>query len=154
LQELWSSGYAWDDPLSEDMQSKWIRNIQRSNSLLSIEFQRKPRPELAIGNPEIHGFDDGGEKAYGSVIFLRWKLSDETFLHGGRLLSILLPLRFQLRKLQLSVMRCHFHAKYATRFCASYIFAFLYLIDEVKVEKGRYISHLDHRIPYSQTAFI
>jgi hypothetical protein len=80
LQELWSSGYAWDDPLSEDMQSKWIRNIQRSNSFLSIEFQRKPRPELAIGNPEIHGFDDGGEKAYGSVIFLRWKLSDETFL--------------------------------------------------------------------------
>ena len=62
------------------MQSRRIRNIQCLNSLLSIEFQRKVRPELAIGNPEIHGFGDGGEKAYGSVIFLRWNLGDGTFL--------------------------------------------------------------------------
>ncbi len=33
----------------------------------------------AVGHPEIHGFGDGGEKAYGSVIFLRWKLSNGTF---------------------------------------------------------------------------
>jgi len=28
-----------------------------------------------VGVPQIHGFSDGGEQAYGAVIFLRWKLA-------------------------------------------------------------------------------
>lgn len=28
-----------------------------------------------MGVPQIHGFSDGGEQAYGAVIFLRWKLN-------------------------------------------------------------------------------
>ena len=28
-----------------------------------------------MGVPKIHGFSDGGEQAYGAVIFLRWKLA-------------------------------------------------------------------------------
>ncbi|CAB4016050.1 acetylserotonin O-methyltransferase-like [Paramuricea clavata] len=54
--------------------------LQWFDSYLSNRSERKLRPELAIGNPEIHGFGDDGDKAYGSVIFLRWKLSDGTFL--------------------------------------------------------------------------
>ena len=79
LQELWSSGYTWDELLSDDIQDKWMKNIQVLNRLLSFEFERKLKPEQAVGHPEIHGFGDGGEKAYGSVIFLRWKLSNGTF---------------------------------------------------------------------------
>ena len=29
--------------------------------------------------PEIHGFCDVGEKAYGSAMFLRWKLDDGSY---------------------------------------------------------------------------
>ena len=29
--------------------------------------------------PEVHGFYDAGEKAYGSAIFLRWKLDDGSY---------------------------------------------------------------------------
>jgi len=42
---------------------------------LKFEFSRKLKPDNAVGLPEIHGFCVGGEKAYGSAIFLRWKLA-------------------------------------------------------------------------------
>jgi hypothetical protein len=106
LQELWSSGYAWDDTLSEDMKSKWIRNIHHLNNLLSIEFQRKLRPELAIRNPEIHSFGDSGEKAYGSVIFPRWKLSDGTFICIPLMVKAFVALLKKMSVPRLKLMGC------------------------------------------------
>ena len=79
LQDLWSDGYTWDDILSEDAQDKWKENIQILNNLLTFEFQRQLKPDGAVGKPEIHGFSDGGEKAYGAAIFLRWKLADGSY---------------------------------------------------------------------------
>ena len=69
LQELWSAGYSWDEILSKECQTKWMENIQVLNQLLKFEFGRKLKPDNAVGLPEIHGFCDGGEKAYGSAIF-------------------------------------------------------------------------------------
>ena len=70
LQELWSAGYSWDEILLEEIRTKWIRNIQILNQLL---------PDNAVGLPEIHGFCDGGENAYGAVMFLRWKLANDNY---------------------------------------------------------------------------
>ena len=75
LQGLWSSGYSWDDILPESTQQTWLENIQSINDLLSFQFDRKLKPSGALGVPQIHGFSDGGEQAYGAVIFLRWKLA-------------------------------------------------------------------------------
>jgi hypothetical protein len=36
------------------------------------------KPTGAIGPPQIHGFSDAGEQAYGAVIFLQWQLEDCT----------------------------------------------------------------------------
>ena len=44
------------------------------NSLASLEFQRRLRPEMAVGLPKLHGFSDG------SVIFLRWNLCDGSLM--------------------------------------------------------------------------
>ena len=53
-----------------------MENVQVLNKLLKLEFSRKLNPDNAVGLPEIHGFCNGGERAYGSAIFLRWKLAD------------------------------------------------------------------------------
>ena len=71
LQELWSSGYSWDEVLPDEIQTKWKGNVQVLNQLLKYEFKRKLKPDNAVGMPEIHGFCDAGEKAYGSAMFLR-----------------------------------------------------------------------------------
>lgn len=36
-------------------------------------------PESAIGKPELHGFSDAGDMAYGACCFLRWQLDDGRF---------------------------------------------------------------------------
>ena len=56
LQELWSAGYSWDEILPEEIRTNWIRNIQILNQLLTYEFDRKLKPDNAVGLPEIHGF--------------------------------------------------------------------------------------------------
>ena len=75
LQGLWSSGYGWDDLLPGSIQQTWSENVQSINDLLSFQFDRELKPSNAVGVPQIHGFSDGGEQAYGAVIFLRWKLA-------------------------------------------------------------------------------
>ena len=79
LQELWSSGYTWDEILPVSIQSKWMENVQTMNNLLAFEFDRKLKPSHAVGVPQVHGFCDGGEKAYGAVIFLRWELRNGSY---------------------------------------------------------------------------
>jgi hypothetical protein len=79
LQDLWSSGYEWDDVLPEEAQKKWAENLKIMNHLLTLQFDRKLKPSDAIGPPQIHGFSDAGEQAYGAVIFLRWELEDGSF---------------------------------------------------------------------------
>ena len=79
LQELWIAGYSWDEILPKESQTKWMENVQVLNQLLQFEFSRKLKPDNAVGLPEIHGFCDGGEKAYGSALFLRWKLADGSY---------------------------------------------------------------------------
>lgn len=76
LQELWYQGYSWDEVLPDDIQTKWVNNVQEMDELLNITFERKLKPANALGLPQIHGFCDGGELAYGAVIFLRWTLED------------------------------------------------------------------------------
>ena len=76
LQELWSTGYSWDEILPDIIQSRWKMNIQVHNKLLKYEFSRKLKHD-AVELPEIHY--DAGEKAYSSILFLRWTLANGTF---------------------------------------------------------------------------
>ena len=56
-----------------------MEDVQVLNQLHKLEFSRNSNPDNAVGLPEIYGFCDGGEKAYGSAIFLRWKLADGSY---------------------------------------------------------------------------
>ena len=79
VQELWGTGYSWDEILPDVIQSRWKINVQVLNQLLKYKFSRKLKPDGAVKLPEIRGFCDAGEKAYGSVLFLRWKLANGTY---------------------------------------------------------------------------
>ena len=79
LQELWSSGFVWDEILPESVQQRWMESLKSMNDLLSFNFDRQLKPSNSLGAPEIHGFSDGGELAYGAVVFLRWKLVDGSY---------------------------------------------------------------------------
>ena len=83
LQKLWSTGYSWVEILPDAIQLRWKVNVQVLNQLLKYEFRRKLKPDDAVKLPEIHGFCDAGEKAYGSVLFLRWKLTNGTYTNPG-----------------------------------------------------------------------
>ena len=79
LQELWCSGYEWDDAVPEVIQRKWKENLRVINQLLSLEFDHKLKPYNAIAAPDVHGFSDAGDQAYGAAIFLCWELMDSSF---------------------------------------------------------------------------
>ena len=51
LQDLWHSGYNWDETLPTAVKSKWTENLQAMNHLLTVEFDRKLKPSHAIGVP-------------------------------------------------------------------------------------------------------
>ena len=71
LQEWWSSGYSRDEVLPDEIRIGWKKNFHVLNQLPKYEFKRKLKPDNAAGMPEIHGFCDTGENAYGSAMFLR-----------------------------------------------------------------------------------
>jgi hypothetical protein len=79
LQELWAAGYGWDESLPPEEQEKWRKNCAKMNMALNTSLERPLKPEGAVGSPQLHGFSDGGELAYGAAIFLRWKLIDGKF---------------------------------------------------------------------------
>ena len=93
-QELWSSGYDWDKILLASVQSKSKENVQTLNHLLVFEFDRELKPSHAVGVQQVHRFCDGGEKAYGAVIFLRWKLMNGRYKYVPVLIkSLVAPLK-------------------------------------------------------------
>ena len=48
-------------------------------SAAPYEFDRKLKPDNAVGLSEIHGLCDVGEKAYGAVMCLTWKLANGSY---------------------------------------------------------------------------
>ena len=79
LQDLWSAGLGWDEVLPEVAQKKWRENLQVLNQLLKLSFDRQLKPSNSVGRPQIHGFSDAGELAFGAVLFLRWLLTDGSY---------------------------------------------------------------------------
>ena len=75
LQQIWYEGFDWDEMLPPDFQELWHRNLLEMKSI-NLEVDRCLRPSGAIGLPQVHAFADGGDNAYGTCIFLRWKTSE------------------------------------------------------------------------------
>ena len=78
LQSLWQLRVSWDEQLPE---SVCITFMKAMKAIMDLQEYRTPRrllPDEFHTNPvELHGFCDGGELAYGAVIWLRYRTEQD-----------------------------------------------------------------------------
>ena len=48
LQDLWATGFSWDEDLPDTIQSKWIDNFQVLNEVPNLQFNRKIKPDNTV----------------------------------------------------------------------------------------------------------
>ena len=81
LQELWTLKLAWDNPLPDDLQSRWRNWASELPLLAEHSVQRHMGSSTTkVVHRALHGFSDASSKAYGGVVYLRVILEDTTVL--------------------------------------------------------------------------
>jgi len=70
LQQIWSMKIDWDTQLPPEVQRRWKSFILELQDLKCLSIPRKVKP-LSDEPPEIHGFCDASQQAYGACIYIR-----------------------------------------------------------------------------------
>jgi len=84
IQRAWLQRLDWDEPLASEEAALWKQLQVELPKLEDIRIPRWIRTDLPDCAPEIHGFADASERAYGAVVYLR------TISCKGTCLSLLL----------------------------------------------------------------
>ena len=73
IQMLFLSQLAWDDPVDEDIQEKWIKWKLSLKKLQEIKLNRcyKPKGFGKVVSCSLHYFPDAAESGYGQATYLR-----------------------------------------------------------------------------------
>ena len=73
LQEMCRQGAGWDDPLTEELQSRWERWREDLPGLASVKISRGYQPENfgKVVKYELHHFSDASSTGYGQCSYLR-----------------------------------------------------------------------------------
>ncbi|XP_046417532.1 uncharacterized protein LOC124178336 [Neodiprion fabricii] len=74
IQELWSAGLDWDDPLPKILATRWriYEEELKDIALISVPRYFGSRANLAASQSvELHGFSDASQSALSAVVFLR-----------------------------------------------------------------------------------
>ncbi|XP_076301710.1 uncharacterized protein LOC143219719 [Lasioglossum baleicum] len=77
IQTTWLLGLGWDDPLPATMASEWNTFY---SELKQLEKVKVPRPLFQNSHPEqreLHGFADASERAYGAILYLRTRTTNQ-----------------------------------------------------------------------------
>lgn len=78
IQQLWQERLSWDEPLSNDIQSRWKTY---SLELVRIQEIKVPRRVKMSNNAiEMVGFCDASQYAYGACMYLRSKQDDGSWI--------------------------------------------------------------------------
>jgi len=70
MQQLWTSGVNWDDPLPPDIASLWARYQSEIQLVETISIPRRITYDHAI-SVQLHAFSDSSEKGYAAAVYLR-----------------------------------------------------------------------------------
>ena len=73
LQTLWKEGFLWEQEVTSEHLQIWEANLIEMKKLFRFKTQRCLKPDDTVGPPQLHGFSDGGDDAFGTCIFLRWE---------------------------------------------------------------------------------
>ena len=78
MKEIVARDLTWDVPLPEDLQKRWKELIVLTIQLPQLNFRRSLTHEHAVGRPELVVYCDGSTIAFGTVLYIRWKLDSQS----------------------------------------------------------------------------
>ncbi|XP_063619660.1 uncharacterized protein LOC134792321 [Cydia splendana] len=78
IQELWTNGIDWDTPVDEAIKKRWEEFYTQIKTIETIRIPRWIKHKHTT--IELHGFSDASEKAYGTVIYSRIKMSGQYYI--------------------------------------------------------------------------
>ena len=71
----------WDQEVPEEMQRTWRGLMKEAVAVEPLDFPRSLRTERCQSVPEVIGFWDGSDVAYGCVVYIRWPTDDPEVWH-------------------------------------------------------------------------
>ena len=77
LKEIVAKEYGWDDVLADNLQKEWKDLLTEVLCLPELVFPRSISHGLAVSRPEIIAFADGSTVAFGSIVYIRFRLDED-----------------------------------------------------------------------------
>ena len=74
LFKLENASLGWKDPIPEENSRSWVKLLAEVLKLPTIKVMRSLKPANTIGRPELFTFFDGSTDAYGTCVYVRWKM--------------------------------------------------------------------------------
>lgn len=78
MQQLWTSGVKWDDPIPTDLAAAWGRYQSELHLIDQIKIPRRITHDQST-SIQLHAFSDSSEKGYAAAVYLR--VETETSVH-------------------------------------------------------------------------
>ncbi|XP_054259795.1 uncharacterized protein LOC128984491 [Macrosteles quadrilineatus] len=76
IQYLWTTGLTWDEPVPNDVRTKWHSFLEELPIIQELRIPRYISTSLHTA-VQLHGFSDASEKGYTAVVYLRVTDSQE-----------------------------------------------------------------------------
>lgn len=80
MQSLWALKLSWDEPVPEELESKWNCYTQQLSQLETISTPRyitNVNTQFNCSTAEIHAFCDASKNGYGACLYLRHQTHDD-----------------------------------------------------------------------------
>lgn len=72
LQEIWRNNIEWDEQITAEIQTKWIKWITSLKNVENVQIPRLYSPKLSPGTPnsiQLHVFVDAGVEAFAAAAY-------------------------------------------------------------------------------------
>ncbi|GBO14212.1 hypothetical protein AVEN_130879-1 [Araneus ventricosus] len=117
FQDTWLSGVQWDESLSPNIAKQWNKWISELSSLnhigIPIWISLLPTSDYSL-----HIFCDSSERAFGSVLYIRFQEGKTTKVQLLCSRNILSPLK-RITLLRIELMTCLIGARLLNNICSS-----------------------------------